>query len=69
MLIHEIQSVFRHSTTAKYTIQNIKDRYGKNKEVIVYRVMMYANPLLQLYRLCTSLPKVNLYITVLGGDF
>ena len=30
-------------------------------EVIVYRVMKY--------RPCTSLPKVNLYITELGGDF
>ena len=40
-------------------------------EVIVYRVMMYANSLLivQAMYACTSLPKINLYITVIGGDF
>ena len=31
--------------------------------------VMYAYPLLYLYRPCTPLSKVNLYITVLGGDF
>ena len=36
-------------------------------EFIVYRVMMYANPLL-VVKAMSSLTKVNL-ITVLGGDF
>ena len=30
---------------------------------------MYANPSLIEHAMCTSLPKVNLYITVLRGDF
>ena len=47
-------------------------REVENYEVIcVYRVMMYANPLLLVhwYGPRTSLPEVNLYITVFGGDF
>ena len=38
-------------------------------EVIVYRVMMYANSLLIVQVMYNSLPKVNLYSTVLGDDF
>ena len=30
---------------------------------------MYANSLLIVQLPCTSLPKINLYNTVLGGDF
>ena len=42
--------------------------YFKSNEVIEYRVIMYANPLIIVQAMYYTL-KINLYIAVLGSDF
>ena len=59
----DVLKLIRINILWSYSMHGCTGNRGLCNEVIVYRVMMFVNPLL-IYRPCTLLSKVNQYITV-----